>query len=139
MGIAVDGSKRGTFVAINVVPLIDVLLVLLVIFMIMQHPQMGLKVDIPQQADSPSPTPQPELIVVQVLADGSLKVNQRPVTWEALYEELAQVFRTRADHAAFIRGDGVVEFQVVARVIDIMHSAGITTVGLMTPELEKSR
>jgi len=139
MGIAVDGSKRGTFVAINVVPLIDVLLVLLVIFMIIQHPQMGLKADIPQQADSPLPTPQPELIVVQVLADGSLKVNQQPVTWDALYEELAQVFRTRADHVAFIRGDGVVEFQVVARVIDIMHSAGITTVGLMTPELEKSR
>jgi biopolymer transport protein TolR len=139
MGIAVDESKRGTFVAINVVPLIDVLLVLLVIFMIIQHPQMGLKADIPQQADSPFLTPPPEVIVVQVLADGSLKVNQQPVTWEALYEELEQVFRTRADHTAFIRGDAIVEFQAVATVIDIMHTAGITTVGLMTPELEKSR
>jgi biopolymer transport protein ExbD len=100
---------------------------------------MGLKADIPQQADSPFPTPQPEVIVVQVLADGSLKVNQQPVTWEALYEELEQVFRTRADHTAFIRGDAIVEFQAVATVIDIMHTAGITTVGLMTPELEKSR
>jgi biopolymer transport protein TolR len=139
MGIAVGGSKRGTFVEINVVPLIDVLLVLLVIFMIIQHPQMGLRADIPQAAETPSSAPQPEVIVVQVSADGSLKVNQQPVTWEALYGELEQVFRTRPDHVAFIRGDELVEFQAVARVIDIMHTAGITTVGLMTPTLEKSR
>jgi biopolymer transport protein TolR len=139
MGIAVDGSKRGTFVEINVVPLIDVLLVLLVIFMIIQHPQMGLKADIPQAAELFSPAPQPEVIVVQVSADGSLKVNQQPVTWEALHGKLEQVFRTRADHTAFILGDELVEFQAVARVIDVMHAAGITTVGLMTRELEKNR
>jgi len=139
MGIAVDGSKRGAFVAINVVPLVDVLLVLLVIFMIIQHPQVGLKADIPQEADSPTPAPQPDVIVVQISADGSLKVNQQPVAWEALHGELEQVFRTRADHTAFFRGDAIVEFQAVATVIDIMHTAGITTVGLMTPELEKSR
>jgi biopolymer transport protein TolR len=139
MGIAVDASKRGTFVEINVVPLVDVLLVLLVIFMIIQHPQVGLKADIPQAADSATPAPRPEVIVVQISADGSLKVNQQPVALEALYGELERVFRTRADHTAFIRGDAIVEFQAVATVIDIMHNAGITTVGLMTPELEKSR
>src|SRR4029077_9393576 len=116
MGIAVDGSKRGTFVAINVVPLVDVLLVLLVIFMIIQHPQVGLKADIPQEADSPTPAPQPDVIVVQISADGSLKVNQQPVAWEALHGELEEVFRTRADHTAFIRGDAIVEFQAVSTV-----------------------
>jgi biopolymer transport protein TolR len=139
MGIAVDGWKRGTFVEINVVPLIDVLLVLLVIFMIIQHPQTGLRANIPQAAESHSTAAQPEAIVVQVSADGSLRVNQQPVTWEALYGELDRVFRTRAEHTAFIRGDELVEFQAVASVIDIMHATGITTVGLMTPELEKSR
>jgi biopolymer transport protein ExbD len=139
MGIVVDGSKRGTIVEMNAVPLIDILLVLLVIFLIIQHPQMGLKADIPQVAESPSLVSQPEVVVVQVAADGSLKVNQQPVTWEALNGELEHIFKTRVDRTAFIRGDALVEFQAVARAIDIMHTAGVTRVGLMTLELEKSR
>jgi biopolymer transport protein ExbD len=64
-------AKRGTISEVNVVPLIDVLLVLLVIFMIIPHPQTGMKAEIPQLAVTPPWSPEPEIVVVQVLADGS--------------------------------------------------------------------
>jgi biopolymer transport protein ExbD len=78
--------KRGIFVEIDIVPLIDVLLVLLVIAMIvLPHKRKGLKAEIPQ----PAPTGEevrvsPEPVVIQVLADGSLRINQTSVGWEAL-------------------------------------------------------
>ncbi len=139
MGMPVGGSKRGIISEMNVVPLIDVLLVLLVIFMIMPHKQTGLRAEIPRPAESAPAIPEPEVVVVQVLADGSVKVNQQPVKWETLRDRLQEVFKFRAERTAFVRGDALVEFQVVARVIDDMHAAGISSVGLLTPELEKGR
>lgn len=73
-----------------------------------------------------------------MLADGSLKLNQQPVKWEVLRSRLQEVFEFRAERVAFVRGERLVEFQVVARVIDDMHAAGISSVGLLTPELEKA-
>ena len=136
MGIAVGGSQRGTIVELNVVPLIDILLVLLVIFMIIPHKQTGLKAEIPQKAAAPSAAPEPELVVVEVLADGSLRINQQTVEWKALRDRLDEVFKVRANRTAFIRGDAAVEFQLIARVIDVMNAAGISSVGLLTPQLE---
>jgi biopolymer transport protein ExbD len=136
MGIAVGGSKRGTIVELNVVPLIDILLVLLVIFMIIPHKQTGLKAEIPQPAVTPPAAPEPEVVVVQVLADGSLRINQQPVQWEALGDRLQEAFKVRANRTAFIRGDSAIEFQLVARVIDVIHTAGISSVGLLTLQME---
>ena len=136
MAIAVGGSNRGIFVDVNVVPLIDVLLVLLVIFMIIPHKQAGLPAELPQPADIPVAS-RPDPIVVQVLADGSLRINRERVEWSRLRDRLEQILGARADHTAFVRGDRVVEFQVVATVIATMRAAGVTTVGLMTPGLEK--
>jgi biopolymer transport protein TolR len=138
MGIWVGGSKRGIMSEMNVVPLIDVLLVLLVIFMIIPHKQMGLKAQIPQPAAAAPPARvEPDIVVVQVLGGGSLKINGQPVLWEALRGRLEEIFRSRADHTAFVRGDDTVEFQVVAKVIDVMQASGISSVGLLTPRLEK--
>jgi biopolymer transport protein TolR len=137
MGISVGGSNRGIFVEMNVVPLIDVLLVLLVIFMIIPHKQSGLPAELPQPAPELPTDPQPAAIVVQVLADGSLRINREAVEWDGLRGRLEQIFGSRANHTAFVRGDGAVEFQVVARVIDVMRAAGVSSVGLMTPGLEK--
>jgi biopolymer transport protein TolR len=138
MGISVGGSQRGIVSEMNVVPLIDVLLVLLVIFMIIPHKQMGLKAQIPQPAEAAAP-PQvaPDIVVVQVLGGGSLKINGQPVSWEALRGRLEEIFRSRVGHTAFVRGDDTVEFQVVAKVIDVMQASGISSVGLLTPKLEK--
>jgi biopolymer transport protein TolR len=137
MGISVGGSNRGIFVEMNVVPLIDVLLVLLVIFMIIPHKQSGLAVELPQPAPGVQADPQREATVVQVLADGSLRINQEAVQWDALRGRLEQIFGSRASRTAFVRGDGALEFQVIAKVIDVMRAAGVSSVGLMTPGLEK--
>jgi biopolymer transport protein TolR len=139
MGITVGGSKRGIVSEMNVVPLIDVLLVLLVIFMIIPHRQVGLRAEIPQPAEpGPQTRIETDIVVVQVLGGGSLKINEQPVTWEGLRGRLEEIFRSRAKHTAFVRGQGTVEFQVVAKVIDVMQSAGISSVGLLTPQLDKS-
>jgi biopolymer transport protein TolR len=134
MAILVDG-KRGMVADPNVVPLIDILLVLLVIFMVIPHSR-GLKAEVPQECkDCPVEVVKRSVVVIQVLADGSLRVNQQPVQWASLESRLTEVFKVRADRTAFIWGDPSVEFAVVARVIDAMHGAGIGPVGLLTHEL----
>ncbi len=135
MGMAV--GKRGIVSDPNVVPLIDILLVLLVIFMITTH-SWGLQAEIPQECRDcpPAGGDKPTAVVIQVLADGSLRVNQEPVEWANLESRLKEVFKVRADRTAFLWGDVSVEFSVVARVLDVMHTAGISPVGLLTRPLE---
>ncbi len=138
MGMMV-GGKRGIVSEMNVVPLIDILLVLLVIFMIIPVYSKGLDAVIPQQStEPPKQTPiDSGVVVIQVFADGTLRINQEPVAWDALGSRLEEVFKQRASRIAFIRGDGPVEFGVVAKVIDVMHTSGIASVGLLTPDLDR--
>jgi biopolymer transport protein TolR len=137
MGMSV-GGKRGIVSDMNVVPLIDILLVLLVIFMIIPKYSKGLDALVPQQSTQPpDKRVTDEVVVIQVLADGTLRINQEPVSWERLGSRIEEVFKLRATRVAFVRGDAPVEFGVVARVIDVMHTSGIASVGLLTPDLEK--
>jgi biopolymer transport protein TolR len=137
MGMMV-GGKRGVVSEMNVVPLIDILLVLLVIFMIIPVHNKGLDALVPQSSTTAPDTPKrDDVIVVQVLADGTMRINQEPVTYESLDARLEEIFKMRASRIAFIRGDAPVEFGVVAKVIDVMHTSGIASVGLLTPDLEK--
>lgn len=138
MAFAALGGKRGILSDVNVVPLIDILLVLLVIFMIIPHRQMGLQADLPHAA-GPDTGPVPEAIIVQLSADGSLRINQSVIEREALPVRLQQVLAFRAQHVAFLQGDRSLEFHAVAQVLDLMHSAGASSVGLLTSELEKNR
>jgi biopolymer transport protein ExbD len=139
MGISLGGSKTGTIAEMNVVPLIDILLVLLIIFMaVCPQMQYGLPADLPQQTISEAPAP-PGAIVVQVFGDGTLRINQDPVEWQDLEARLAEIFNMRASRVAFLRGDSAIEFGVIARAIDVMRGSGIATVGLMTTELENVR
>jgi len=139
MGMTV-GKSKGALAEMNVVPLIDILLVLLIIFMVINpnHP-MGLDALVPQPA--PPDQKQNELIneklvVVQVLNDGSLKINQENSSWDTLEARLTDIFKTRAERVAFIKGDDNVKFELIARAIDVMHSANIDHVGLMTTKVE---
>jgi biopolymer transport protein TolR len=132
--VSLAGAKLGTISELNMVPLIDILLVLLVIFMeIRPQAQFGLPVDLPEHAEV-NPPGLSETIVVQVLGDGTLRINQAPVQWQDLQVRLEEIFSLSASRVAFVRADDALEFGIVARAIDVMRAAGITTVGLMTPE-----
>ncbi|HYL63797.1 MAG TPA: biopolymer transporter ExbD [Candidatus Methylomirabilis sp.] len=138
MGISLEGGKTGSIAEMNVVPLIDILLVLLIIFMVIApQKQSGLPVDLP--LPSTADPPAPPVVVVQVLKDGTLRINQEPAQWRDLQARLEAIFSMRSSRVAFVRGDGALEFGAVARAIDVMRASGIVTVGLMTPELEVAR
>ena len=143
MGMQVGGEKGGAIADMNVVPLIDILLVLLIIFMVITPlTPKGLDTLVPQP--NPNATPNQELenktVVVQVLMQGRvcclLKINQEDATWDGLGKRLEDIFKDRADKIAFVKGDSDVLFLEVARAIDVMRGAGIDKVGLITAKLE---
>jgi len=137
MGMSV-GSRNGIVSDVNVVPLIDILLVLLVIFMVMPHKQTGLQAELPSEVRTP-PVENPEAIIVEIGSDGGVRVNQSAVKLGELREHLEQIFAPRASRVAFLQGDRSVEFAAVAQVLDLMQEAGASPVGLLTSELEKKR
>jgi len=139
MAMGVVDGKRGIVSEMNVVPLIDILLVLLVIFMMIPHHQKGLQAALPQATERPAPYDPPATIVVQVAADGSVRINQSAVELDQLSARLQGIFALRSDRVAFLQADRSLEFQAVARVLDLMQTAGATPVGLLSSELEKNR
>ena len=141
MAISFGTLQRGAIREMNVVPLIDILLVLLIIFMVISpQVKVGLSVVLPAPPEAISPCPtQVDPVVVEVLRDGSLRINEQGLAWRELPARLEAVFKLRASRVAYVQGDGEIAFAAVARAIDIMRGSGITSVGLMTPELEKSR
>jgi len=139
MGMLV-GGKGGIVSEMNVVPLIDILLVLLVIFMMMPHRQKGLDAVIAQQqASGPAPYDPPGIIVVGIASDGSVRINQSAVRPGELGARLQEIFVRHPDRVAFLQADRSLEFQAVAQVLDLMHTAGATPIGLLSSELEKNR
>jgi len=133
MGMSVSSGKSGFVAEPNVVPLIDVLLVLIIIFMVITpRTSTGLHTQVPQPAPR-NAQPQPATIVVQVLANDQLKINEEPSDWDSLGSRLADIFKTRAEKVAFVKGDQDVPFAEMARALDIMRGVGIEHVGLITP------
>jgi len=143
MSMAV-GASGGQNADMNVTPLIDVLLVLIIIFMVINPPQpKGLDALVPQPPPPNAPknnTPD-RTIVVQLIDRGAgqepgVKINQEDTTWDGLQGRLTDIFKTRAEKVMFVKGDDNVPFADVATVIDIAHAAGVDKVGLITAKIE---
>jgi biopolymer transport protein ExbD len=132
------GNARGMNSEINVTPMIDVLLVLLIIFMVIVPA-------VPRGESAQALKPpgggqvNPDAVVLEVSKDSrgeaAFRINQKAVSRENLPALLASIYTNRAGRVLFLKGDDQLSFTQVADVIDISHAAGVDRVGLMTPKV----
>jgi len=132
---------------INVTPLIDVLLTLIIMFMLVvsMDPEWGEKAQIPQPNQKQEADPQiSRTIVIQVVTTAekqppSVKINDEDVGWADLDSRLTRIYMTRVEKVGFVQADADVAFQDVASVIDVAHHAGVQRIGLMTQQQQLAR
>ncbi len=118
---------------INVTPLIDVLLVLLITFMILPSRTRGLPSEAPQPSPEDQPAPSnPQHLVLRIQKDHSMDLNSQPVALVDLEERLKRLFAVRPEGVLFVNGAGDLDFSDVATVIDIARGAGVDRIGIMT-------
>ena len=125
---------------INITPMIDILLVLIIVFMVVvsMSQQKGLDAQIPQPTPKDArPQPIDRTIVIQIAWLGdrqppSLKINEEVVNWDNLHDRLSDIFKQRAERVAFVKGDDDVDFQYVADAIAIARGSGVERIGLLT-------
>jgi biopolymer transport protein ExbD len=136
--MAMSTGSSAEINGINMTPMIDILLVLLIIFMvIVPATPRGENTLLPQSQKNPAPNP--GTVVLEVLKGGdggvTFRINQQLVARQDLQARLATIFANRAERVLFLKGDDQLTFTQVAEVIDAGHAAGVDHVGLMTPKV----
>ena len=134
------GGGGGYSSDINVTPMIDILLVLLIIFMvIVPVTPKGLDAMVPQPPKTPQKEAPERTIVVQIFYHGSApptyKINETDYSKAELLPKLTDIYANRAERIMFVKGDDKIDFRYVAEVIDIGRSASVDHIGLMTPKI----
>lgn len=140
MSMAVGGPEGGPKADINMTPLIDVLLVLLIIFMVITPlTPKGLETLVPQPPPPGTPPSKADdrTVVIIIERNGAMKINTEDTTEANLGPRLEEIFKTRAERVVFVKGDPDIEYQFVARAIDTAKGVGIDKVGLMTAKMEE--
>ena len=131
-------APRTTLSEINVTPLVDVMLVLLIIFMITAPMmQQGLEVQLPVAGGTTQPSLEKE-IVLTVTKDGTIYLNQTVYALEALQPKLQALYKNRRDQRLFLRADTKVPYGVVVRVMDEVKKAGVLQLGMITQPLSEN-
>jgi biopolymer transport protein TolR len=140
MGMSTSGG-RGPKSDINITPYIDILLVLLIIFMVIQpRTQYDLQARVPQKTPDELETKnviiRSDAIVVSLDAQGMLRINTDPVTLDQLGSRLFDIYSARANKNMFIQGDPDLSFGDIVRIIDVAKGAGVGDIGLMSTRPE---
>jgi biopolymer transport protein TolR len=135
VAIALGGNKISA--VINVTPLIDVVMVLLIVFMLLPSRTVGLESELPQPPpENSSVPPNPQDLVLCIRKDRSMDINSQPVSLEQLEDRLKTLFAARPNGVLFLSGARELDFEDVATVIDTARGAGVNRIGIMT---EKGR